>query len=123
EMKRGIRPVRCRAGVPDFKPEVYSNQYEMRKRIKRERMIELMGEGKRYYDLRRWMDAPVEESKTIYGCNVMMTKNQQDEFQKVVPVYELPTVFTDKMYFWPISPTELKRNSQLVQNPGWKIFL
>lgn len=123
EMKRGIRPVRCRAGVPDFKMEIYSNQTEMRKRIKRERMIELMGEGKRYYDLRRWMDAPVEESKTIYGCNVMMTKNQQDEFQQIVPVYDLPTVFSDKMYFWPISTDELKRNKNLVQNPGWKIFL
>lgn len=123
EMKRGIRPVRCRAGVPDFKANVYADQAQMRKSIKRERMIELMGEGKRYYDLRRWMDAPVEESKAIYGCNVLMTKNQQDEFQKVVPVYDLPTVFSDKMYFWPISTNELKRNRQLVQNPGWKIFI
>lgn len=85
-------------------------------------MIELLGEGKRYYDLRRWMDAPIEESKPVYGCNVLMTAKQQDEFQKVVPIYNLPTVFSDKMYFWPISTEELKRNRNLVQNPGWKYF-
>nr|MDE6853773.1 RagB/SusD family nutrient uptake outer membrane protein [Muribaculaceae bacterium] len=36
------------------------------------------------------------------------------------PVYSLPTVFSDKMYFWPISKNELKRNHNLVQNPGWQ---
>lgn len=38
---------------------------------------------------------------------------------KVIPTYNLQTTFADKMYFWPISHTELKRNAQLVQNPGW----
>lgn len=122
EMKRGIRPVRCRAGVPDYTMAEYGDQSALRDKIKRERMIELMGEGKRYYDLRRWMDAPIEESKPVYGCNVLMTNKQQDDFQRIVPIYSLPTVFSDKMYFWPISTDELKRNSNLVQNPGWKYF-
>lgn len=120
EIKRGIRPVRCRAGLPDYTQAEYASQSVLRAKIKRERMIELLGEGKRYYDLRRWMDAPVEESKPVYGCNVMMTNRQQDEFQRIVPVYSLPTVFSDKMYFWPISKNELKRNHNLVQNPGWQ---
>lgn len=122
EIQRGIRPVRIRAGVPDYSQAEYNDQSVLRAKIKRERMIELLGEGKRYYDLRRWMDAPIEESKPVYGCNVLMTANQQDEFQKVVPIYNLPTVFSDKMYFWPISTEELKRNRNLVQNPGWKYF-
>ena len=121
EIKRGIRPVRIRGGVPDFKPEVYASQSECRKSIKRERMIELVSEGKRYYDLRRWMDAPVEENIPVYGCNVLMTAKQRDAFQEVVPCYALPTTFTDKMYFWPISFSELKRNRNLVQAPGWKL--
>ncbi len=122
EIKRGIRPVRIRAGIPDYTSAEYGDQNALRAKIKRERMIEFLAEGKRYYDLRRWMDAPVEESKTVYGCNVLMTAKQQDEFQKIVPVYNLPTVFSDKMYFWPISFDELKRNRLLVQNPGWKYF-
>lgn len=120
EMKRGIRPVRCRAGLPDYTAAEYGSVEVLRAKIKRERMIEFLGEGKRYYDLRRWMDAPIEEAKTIYGCNVLMTEKQKDEFQKIVPVYSLPTVFSDKMYFWPISMEELKRNKSLVQNPGWR---
>lgn len=122
EMKRGIRPVRIRAGIPDYSAAEYADQDALRKKIKRERMIEFLGEGKRYYDLRRWMDAPIEETKPVYGCNVLMTSNQKDEFQQVVPIYNLPTVFTEKMYFWPISTDELKRNRNLVQNPGWKYF-
>ena len=34
---------------------------EFRKCLKRERQIELMGEGHRYFDLRRWKDAAVED--------------------------------------------------------------
>ena len=83
-------------------------------------MIEFMGEAKRYYDLRRWMDAPVEESTVVYGLNVFMTSNDKDEFYKVIPTYNLSATFSDKMYFLPISFIELKRNKNLVQNPGWK---
>ncbi|MBD5225516.1 MAG: RagB/SusD family nutrient uptake outer membrane protein [Bacteroidales bacterium] len=122
EMKRGVRPVRIRAGVPDFPADVYADQGAFRKKIKRERMIEFVGEGKRYYDLRRWMDAAVEESTPIYGCNVNMPQARKDDFHKIVPIYSLPTIFNEKMYFWPISTTELKRNKNLIQNPGWKYY-
>ena len=122
EMQRGIQPVRIRAGLPDYNDAEYADQDVLRTKIKRERMIELMGEGKRYYDLRRWMDAQVEESKIIYGCNVMMTSNQENDFQKIVPITNLPTTFSEKMYFWPIRKEELKRNYQLTQNPGWQYY-
>lgn len=120
EIKRGIRPVRIRAGIPDYQDGEYANQDVLRQKIKRERMIEFLAEGKRYYDLRRWMDAPIELAKPIYGCNVMMTSAQRDQFQNVVQITSLPTVFSEKMYFWPIHFSELKHNNQLVQNPGWK---
>ena len=120
QIKRGIRPVRIRAGVPDYSSEAYSDPNVLRNKIKRERMIEFLGEGKRYFDLRRWMDAQVELTKPIYGCNIMMTKEERDRFQEVVMVTSLPTVFSDKMYFWPIYFDQLKANSLLVQSPGWK---
>jgi hypothetical protein len=119
EMKRGIRPVRCRAGVPDYEPEVYGDHDKFQAKVKRERQIELMGEGQRYYDLRRWMDAPVEESLTIYGCNPLMTVEQKELFHTPVPVWSFTTTFAPKMWFWPISHSELKRNKRLTQNPGW----
>ena len=119
EMKKGIQPVRIRAGLPDYTSAEYSDKNTLRAKIKRERMIEFLGEGKRYFDLRRWMDAPVEESKRIYGLNVFQTISNRDEFMKVIPTYNLSSTFSDKMYFWPISHRELKRNKKLTQNPGW----
>ena len=119
EIKKGTNPIRIRAGLPDYSEDIYSSKNDLRTAIKRERMIELMGEGKRYFDLRRWMDAPIEESKQIYGLNVFQTQANRDEFMKVIPVYNLQSTFADKMYFWPISHSELKRNKKLTQNPGW----
>lgn len=119
EMKKGIQPVRIRGGVPDYEANVYADQTEFRKKLKRERQIELMGEGHRYYDIRRWMDAPVEESMPIYGCNTLATKDMRDVFHIPVAVPSLPTTFSRKMWFWPISHSELRRNKYLTQNPGW----
>lgn len=122
EMKRGIRPVRIRAGVPDYSANVYGNKEELRKTLKRERQIELMGEGQRYYDIRRWKDAPVEESLPIYGCNTLMNAAQRDLFHTPVAVWSFPTTFSKKMWFWPIQHNELKRNIRLTQNPGWTYY-
>lgn len=119
EIQRGIHPVRIRAGVPDYATAVYNNKAELRMTIKRERFIELMAEGQRYYDLRRWMDANVEESLPIYGCNILMNEQERDLFHQPVAVWTLKTTFADKMWFWPIGLEELKRNSRLTQNPGW----
>lgn len=119
EMKKGIQPIRIRAGVPDYTTAEYTDKDLFREKLKRERQIELMGEGHRYYDIRRWKDAEVEESLPIYGCNTLMTEGWRDLFHSPVVVPSLPTNFSRKMYFWPISHTELKRNSLLTQNPGW----
>ena len=119
EMRKGLQPVRIRAGLPDFTPTEYADKNILRAKIKRERMIEFLGEGKRYFDLRRWMDAPIEEAKKVYGLNVLQTRANRDEVQRIVPTYNLSATFSDRMYFWPISHSELKRNRKLTQNPGW----
>lgn len=122
EMEKGIHPVRIRAGLPDYEDDVYSNVDKMRQKIKRERMIELMGEGKRYFDIRRWMDAPTEESVQTYGCNVFANDKKKEEFHTPIPVFNLPSTFSDKLWLWPIKHSELKRNIRLTQNPGWTMY-
>ncbi|MCI0922477.1 RagB/SusD family nutrient uptake outer membrane protein [Sphingobacterium rhinopitheci] len=119
EIKKGVHPVRIRAGVPDYNPSIYTSKNDLRNALKRERFIELMGEGQRYFDLRRWLDAPVEEALPIYGCNVLMNSQERDLFHQPIAVWALKTTFSDKLWFWPISHTELKRNKKLTQNPGW----
>lgn len=122
EMKKGINPVRIRAGLCDYSDVTYANKDLLRKALKRERMIELMGEGKRYYDLRRWKDAPVEEALQIYGCNVIMDESHRDQFYVPVAETDLPSTFSTKLYFWPIKHSELKHNKRLTQTPGWTSY-
>ena len=102
EIKKGIQPVRIRAGVPDYEESVYADQNTLRDKIKRERQIELMGEGQRYFDLRRWMDAAKEESLQMYGCNVLMSVQQRDLYHQPVPINDVLNCFSEKTYFWPI---------------------
>lgn len=125
QMERGIHPVRIRAGLPDYGDDVYDDPDQMRIKLKRERMIELMGEGKRYFDLRRWKDAPVEEALQTYGCNVFVnnaSENNRVKFHQPIPVYNLPSTFSEKLWLWPIRHEELKRNIRLTQNPGWTMY-
>lgn len=119
EMKKGIQPVRIRAGLPDYSSEVYSDASLFRKKLKRERQIEFFAEGQRYFDLRRWMDAPEEESIPIWGYDMMASQKMADLFYQPVMIQSFPCSFSTKMWFYPIPHSELKRNKKLIQNPGW----
>ena len=119
EMSKAISQIRIRSGVPDYENGTYASKEILRKNIKRERQIELLGENHRYFDLRRWKDAPVEEATPVMGCNMDMTSNQRDIFHTPVIIASLPTIFVKKMYLWPIPHEELRRNVRLTQNPGW----
>lgn len=122
EMRKAVSPVRMRAGVPDYLAEIYNDQSLFRQKLKHERQVEFMGENQRYYDLRRWKDAPTEEAEPIYGCNVLMTEAKKDRFYERVRVENLQTNFSRKMYFWPMIEKELQWNRRMTQAPGWETF-
>lgn len=122
EISGAIKPVRIRAGVPDYLASEYADQSVLRNKLKKERQIELLGENQRYYDLRRWKDAPIEEGEQIYGYNTLMTKDNAALFYSPVRVPLLQASFSRKMYFWPIHWDELKRNKRMTQAPGWQSF-
>lgn len=122
EMSTYMSQVRIRAGVPDFDSNIYGNSAAFRKMLKRERQLELFAETHRYYDLRRWKDAAQEETMQAWGCNMNMTEQQRELFHVPIIISSLPTLFVDKMYLWPISHSELKKNKKLTQNPGWTYY-
>lgn len=122
EMSNAVSQVRIRAGLPDFTQSVYGDANEFRKYLKRERQIEFFAENQRYYDLRRWKDAPIEEAEEIRGCNIYIGKAQSELFYSRVGVPQLQTAFSRKMYFWPIAYDELKKNIHMTQAPGWETY-
>lgn len=86
---------------------------EFLEKVKHERRVELAFEGHRFWDLRRWKD--LDESKNIYGVKIV--KNG-DEITYTKSLMEERKI-EDKLYFYPIANTELFKNGNLKQNPGW----
>ncbi len=79
-------------------------------RYERERLVELAFENHRFWDVRRWKKGP-QYFKSVQVATISSslqlsrtTVNRQ---------------WNDRYYFYPIPQTELKKNPNLTQNPGW----
>ena len=109
-----VNAIRERAGIPAY--EGSYTQEQMRELIRRERRIELLDEGKRYTDLRRWMIAKDVFAEPIRGLNVKATSD--DAFFFTQRNFMIRS-FEDRNYLWPIYQTYIDNNPKLVQNYGY----
>lgn len=96
-------------------PGKVSNQIGMRDIIHRERSIELAFEAERFWDLRRWKEAPDVLNRPITGWDV--DQERADAYYRERVLHN--QVFNLRDYFWPISENDLITNKNLVQSPGW----
>jgi hypothetical protein len=121
EIAAAFNRVRFRAGLPGLSGAELSGQASIREAIKRERLVEFACEGRRYHDLRRWLDAPAAYSKPITAMNVAATSGNRQQFFTRITLNEPLTLrnWSFKMYFWPIPKNSLDKNAKLVQNPSW----
>lgn len=108
-----VNVVRSRTGVnmPPF--PIGMNNTEFEKRYRNERMVELAFESHRFWDVRRWKAG--ELFKNIRCMRI--TKDSQGNL-----TYTRTTKtrrWEDKMYLFPIPDSELRKNKNLTQNPGW----
>ena len=111
--------------------------------IRRERMVELMGEGFGFQDIRRWAKGPWFINRDEMGVHVNIadfkgttaTINAWKALQLVDKDFNSVTNegylkrfgnpvkdgkgWDDKYYLFPIPLNELALDPQLVQNPGW----
>lgn len=124
-----IDAVRKRAGIPDVRtawrtygkhPENVDTKEGMRDIIRREWNIEFAFEGRRFWNLRRWMTAPEELNSPQYGWNVLGTNNQTfyNNYDGPVIVWSKRRFVSPRDYFWPIRSEEVLI-SGVKQNPGW----
>lgn len=132
-----VDKIRERAGIMGYgelqaegkKTGIIGDQQKQRKAIYRERRVELLAEGQRWFDMRRWMICePTEANREVEGditlFNGMNMKGYADQ-----PIGSPTSFFTKvqiesrtwkkEMYWYPVPQNEISKSRLLVQNPLW----
>jgi len=122
EMRRCFNLIRHRAGQPGITAADVADRQRMRDLVERERLIEMMWEGRRYFDTRRNKKAMIYENEPVMGLNVSARTSAPETFYTIVKSTErnyLYKVFTNRQTFWPIPKHEIDKNHNLDQMPGY----
>ena len=119
-IKEAFNGVRYRAGLPGLSASQLSSQADVQKQIERERMVELLWENRRFYDVRRWGIYEETEREPIRGMNPDGA-TKETYYQRVIPGTSsfMTRVVNKKLAFMPIPRTEMRRLPSLDQNPGY----
>lgn len=110
--REAANKTRQRAGVGEFAAGMDNATFWTR--YQKERMVELAFEGHRFWDVRRWKEADkflksITEMKLTLGDDGIINYARNTVSRQ----------WDDKMYLFPIPQTELMKNPNLTQNPGW----
>ncbi len=88
----------------------------LQQKVRNERRIELAFEGHRFYDIRRWKIAGLDEVRNIYG--VKITKSGTSlSYEKGVVTAKCTGMI--RCIYSPYPQNEIYMNPDLGQNPGW----
>ncbi|MCL2512178.1 MAG: RagB/SusD family nutrient uptake outer membrane protein, partial [Bacteroidales bacterium] len=120
EMRRYFNMVRFRAGLPGLTNEELASAQTMQELIERERMVELLHENARFWDVRRWGKYEITEREPILGMD--MDANGL-AFYNVVPVNQVVArnrVVDKKLILLPIELNEVRKSPSMDQNPGYQ---
>ena len=124
-----LNEVRRRAGIPDVEeawqtyalhPEKVRTREGMREIIHQEWDVEFAFEGRRFWNLRRWLNAEEYLNEKQYGWNITGETAQQfyNNFEGPVVVWSKRQFIPQRDYLFPIRSEEIMI-SGCVQNPGW----
>jgi hypothetical protein len=107
-----LNKIRSRPSV--MMPDVTDTGADLEKRIRNERRIELYCEEHRFFDMRRWKIAPLD---SMYRINVYKdpVTGIKTKWITGFMVLNLP----ERMYLTPIPQSEIDKNPNLEQNPGY----
>lgn len=118
--RAGILPVRDAWKTYAKNPDKVNTQDGMRDIIRQEWNIEFAFEGRRYWNLRRWMTAQQELNTAQTGWNVFSDTEEgfYCNFIEPMEVWKKRSFTAPRDYFTPIRSEEILI-SGIVQNPGW----
>jgi hypothetical protein len=126
-----LNAVRTRAGQP---ATTASGQAALRQLIRRERVVELAGEGHRLFDLRRWDFYAKANSGPVVGyaldpaiapANPTFDADEVPDYaasvsQRIRFRNQIRTNTNTRYKLWPIPQFEIDANpTGMTQNPGW----
>ena len=104
-----INQVRARAGMPGLNSGpsflAANSKEDVFSRIRHERSIELACEGHSYFDMKRW--------------GLLQTLNGRKEFNLTLSSSRYTRGVNERDYLWAIPNSEIDKNPDLTQNPGW----
>ncbi|MDB5261436.1 MAG: carbohydrate-binding protein SusD [Adhaeribacter sp.] len=122
-----INKLRQRVGmVPMVMTELATNGLDLRTEIRRERRVELALEGQRYFDILRWKQGELL-AQDVKGLKKSLVPSYYQSIVASFPtdangymIFQTGRKFDPaRNYLWPIPITQLQRNPNLGQNPGW----
>jgi hypothetical protein len=114
EALNAVNQIRTRAGIPTLSAIT-------RDAIRKERNVELKFELHRYWDLCRWRTAvtAITGDYSCFNLNLDITTGKyRVQLIEKVTGNNRPT-FYEKNYYFPITPTRISNNPNLVENPGY----
>jgi hypothetical protein len=112
-----LNMIRNRAGLPD---RVTSDQDQSRELYRKERQLEMFGEGDRFWMIRKWMIA----DQVIENVHPMIVYEYTDPTGGFRWFYDDDSDVDDRhfvhhTYWFPIKRNETNKAPQLQQNPGY----
>ena len=111
----------------DFDPDRDATVDPVLWEIRRERRVELMGDGFRFNDIKRWKKGDYINKRAVgvkvknsdYGNKLNLLNGSSEGY---VVYFDEPAGWLDKYYLEPIPIQEQILNNNLEQNPGWKDY-
>ncbi len=120
--------VRARVNMPPVQASLYNDDKDLfRQRIKNERDVELCFEGHHYFDIRRWMDAPVLMTGPLMGMLIEKLPAGYDavafprgyKHTRVELPAERQSKWKDAMYYFPFGTIDNYKLKAFTPNILW----
>lgn len=118
ELQNGLNAlnmVRNRAGLPD---RVTTDQAQAREWYRKERQLEMFGEGDRWYMMRKWMIAG-DVIENVYLMEIFHYADGSKKWFYNTSQSVDDREWVNRAYWMPITRDEMNKAPQLQQNPGY----
>jgi hypothetical protein len=119
---QAVNIIRQRVGMPDLPTGLSPKKFM--ERYKNERVIELCFEGHYYFDIRRWLEAPIAMKQILYGMDiekvpVSATYPKGFKYTRIPLSTDRQCTWKDEMYTFPFTTEDNYKMKNFIPNPIW----